>query len=449
MTLRLLHYADLEAAYDVPERVGRLATAIRKRRDDRTVVTGGGDDTGPCVLDFESDGGHAAAFLDAVEPDVETFGNHEFDGPTERARRLAGETPPTWLTANLSEADGRRFAAEATEPWTVVDTAAGRVGLFAVTTPVLGDIKPDLELDIRDPVAAATEAVDALRDAGAETVVCVSHCGDDEPIARAVDVDAVLGGHVHEPRDEVVAGTRLVRPGAAGEHLVEVRIDDGETETRFHDVTDHEPDPALTGELRGQLDALGLDEIVTHVDGSVDRRAREPSPVGTFVAESFRRAGDADAGLVNSRTMRDCGVPLSGAVRRVDLHSLVPFPTGLVTVELDGDELRSVVREAGEEHRDQDGARWNGQFAGLDVVWDADRDVPAELSVRGEPLADDATYRLTTIPYLVVEDIEFPTLTEDQVVAEPGTIHEAMVAHAERAGIPTEPVEWFQRVDGP
>lgn len=37
MTLRLLHYADLEAAYDVPERVGRLATAVRERRDERTV----------------------------------------------------------------------------------------------------------------------------------------------------------------------------------------------------------------------------------------------------------------------------------------------------------------------------------------------------------------------------------------------------------------------------
>ncbi|MFC4407525.1 bifunctional metallophosphatase/5'-nucleotidase [Haloarchaeobius iranensis] len=450
MTLRLLHYADLEAAYDVPERVGRLATAVRERRDDRTVVTGGGDDTGPCVLSFEADGGHAETFLDAVAPDVETFGNHEFDGTLDRARRFAAETPPTWLCANLYAGDGNgdgRFAADATEPWTVVDTAAGPVGLFGVTTPALGDIKPGIGLDGRDPVAAAREAVDALRDAGVEYVVGVSHCGDDDPIARGVDVDVVLGGHVHEPRDDVVAGTRLVRPGAAGSHLVEVRIDDdGATETRFHDVDDHEPAPGLTADLRDQLAAVGLDDVVTHVDGTVNRRAREPSPVGTFVAEAFRRAGDADVGLVNSRTMRDCGVPLSGAVRRVDLHSLVPFPAGLVTLALDGTELRSVVAEAGEGHRDQDGARWNGQFAGIEVDWDVARDRPAGVTVAGAPLDPDATYHLTTIRYLVVEDVEFPTITEANVVEDAGGLHEAMVAHAERVGIPTEPVEWFRRV---
>ncbi|WP_390293119.1 bifunctional metallophosphatase/5'-nucleotidase [Haloarchaeobius litoreus] len=452
MTLRLLHYADLEAAYDVPERVGRLATAISERRDDRTVVTGGGDDTGPCVLSFEGDGGHAEAFFDAVAPDVETFGNHEFDGPMERARRFAAETSPTWLCANLYDGGGGdegRFAADATEPWTTIDTAAGRVGVFGVTTPALPHIKPDVPLDARDPVTAAREATGALRDAGAEYVVGVSHCGDDEPIARAVEVDAILGGHDHTPRDEVVAGTRIVRSGAAGQQLVEVRIDDaGATTTEFHDVPAHEPDPELTAVLRDQLAAAELDDTVAHVDGRVERTAREPSPVGTFVAESFRRAGDADIGLVNSMTMRDCGVPLSGAVRRVDLHSLVPFPAGLVTVELDGSELAAVVTEAGGGHTGRDGPPWNGQFAGLELAWDEERGRPEQVAVRGEPLARDATYRLTTIGYLVVEDVEFPTLTEEHVVAEPGAVHDAMVAHAERAGIPTEPVDWFERVAG-
>lgn len=110
MPLRLLHYADLEAAYDVPERVGRLATAIRSRRDERSFVTGGGDDTGPCVLRFERDGGHATDFFETVEPDVETFGDHEFDGSTERAaarlstRTARTDSPPsgTWSSRTWS-----------------------------------------------------------------------------------------------------------------------------------------------------------------------------------------------------------------------------------------------------------------------------------------------------------------------------------------------------------
>jgi len=34
MTVRILHYADVENAYDTPERVGRLAGAIDALRDD-------------------------------------------------------------------------------------------------------------------------------------------------------------------------------------------------------------------------------------------------------------------------------------------------------------------------------------------------------------------------------------------------------------------------------
>jgi hypothetical protein len=94
----------------------------------------------------------------------------------------------------------------------------------------------------------------------------------------------------------------------------------------------------------------------------------------------------------------------------------------------------------------RDGPPWNAQFAGIDVRWDAARGRPAELAVGGEAVDPAATDRLRTIGSLVVEDVEFPTLTEEHVVDEPGAVRHAMVAHAERG--PAEPVDRFERVDG-
>ncbi|WP_435364201.1 bifunctional metallophosphatase/5'-nucleotidase [Haloarchaeobius sp. DYHT-AS-18] len=457
MTLRVLHYADLEAAYDVPERVGRLVTAIDELRDDHTVVTGGGDTTGPSVLSMATGGQQALDFFESVQPDVDVFGNHEFDDSPERARELARESPQTWLNANVFD-DGVRFAREETSPITTVETAGGTVGFFGLSPPDLADIKPHLDFDVTDPVEAATDATHVLREQhDVDHVVGVSHCGDDTALAEHIDAAAVLGGHDHEIRDEVVAGTRLVRTGAAGRYLVDVRIeDDGSTNTRWHDVTEFEPDENITTALHDRLADLGLGETVTRIDGPVSRDVRDgASPVGHFVAEAFRRAGDdgdAEVGLINSLTMRDCGVPLDGEVTLADLHSLVPFGGQLVMLELTGADLRAVAREAAGWHLDRDIELWNGQFAGLELTWNPAAGRVESLSVHGEQVvvdgdlvAPDQRFSVTTIRYLAVEDVEYPTLTEDQVVAEPGGVHDAMATQAREHGIPTRPPGWLTR----
>lgn len=78
MVLRLLHYSDVENAYDDPERIGRLTSLLRKRTE-ITLVCGTGDTIAPGLLSMETNGTHAQHFFEAVVPDFATFGNHEFD----------------------------------------------------------------------------------------------------------------------------------------------------------------------------------------------------------------------------------------------------------------------------------------------------------------------------------------------------------------------------------
>jgi 2',3'-cyclic-nucleotide 2'-phosphodiesterase (5'-nucleotidase family) len=101
--LRVLHYADLETVYDDPEHVGRLAECINELRDENTMVVGAGDNTALGSLALVTDKGRAQArpFFDAVRPDAETFGNHDFDHGTDSALELADRTPQQWLCANV------------------------------------------------------------------------------------------------------------------------------------------------------------------------------------------------------------------------------------------------------------------------------------------------------------------------------------------------------------
>jgi 2',3'-cyclic-nucleotide 2'-phosphodiesterase (5'-nucleotidase family) len=135
MALRFLHYADLEAAYDDPEQIGRLVGRIEQLRTGETIVCGGGDNTGPAVLSLVTRGRQAIDFFRAAEPDVETFGNHDFDHGVEALRAVVGDSPQTWVCANAFSGGTRFAAAEGAVPWTVVEAGVTASGSSASRTP--------------------------------------------------------------------------------------------------------------------------------------------------------------------------------------------------------------------------------------------------------------------------------------------------------------------------
>lgn len=77
----MLAYNDLEPVYDDPDRVARVAQLVRQRRNGRTLVIGAGDSTALGTVALLTDEGRVLArpFLEAIEADADTFGNHDFD----------------------------------------------------------------------------------------------------------------------------------------------------------------------------------------------------------------------------------------------------------------------------------------------------------------------------------------------------------------------------------
>ena len=435
MTVTLVHYSDLETALDEPTQCGALAGTLQSLADD-AVVVGSGDNTAPGALSLATEGRVALSFFEAVQPAVDTFGNHDFDFGPGVARQLAEAAPQQFLCANAT-VDGERFASDAS---TVVEAGRERVGVVGVAHPKTGVMNPTATgVDFGEPVPHVRAETRRLRGAGVDHVVVSSHCGRlDTEIARETDVDAVLGGHVHDVHEAVVDGTAVVRPGRAGRYVSEVVLGDGPT-TAIHDVEDGHVDRELVDTLRAQLAEHGLDEVVTAVEQPVQRTEAAAttagSRLGNLVTDALRWKTGADVALSPPGGIRS-GDPLAGEVTVADLVGLSPYDDELAVLELPGDRLREAfVAVPFGYHDDGYPDSHCTHVSGAGLVWDDETGTLVEAVVGGEPLDPQETYTLAVDDYVIHTDHVNAAFDARDVVERYGRAHEAIVEFAREVGL--------------
>ena len=439
---RLLHYSDVENVYDDPVRVGQLAGTVRELNGPNALVCGTGDNTAPGVLALIERGRQALDLFEAVDADLETFGNHDFDFGPDATRSLVADAPQTWVATNVYGPDGDRFAAGETVPWTVESVDGVRIGFIGVTDPATPSLNPmAADLRVSDPYDAAERAVSELRAAGADRIVALSHLGEgDDELARRVDVDVILGGHVHAVRNDRVAGTRLLRPGANAHAVFEVTLGaTGPIDVDRHRTADGPVVDDVVSALRGRINAEGLDEVVGQVSEPIDRSDAAvfagEARIGNFVADAYRWAIGADVGLQNSGGIRD-GPPLAGDVTVSDLVSVIPFEERVVEATVTGAELRAILRESSAAVVDfGEPDWWHAHVSGVRLRWDTDAHRLVEARIDGDPIDPDATYTLATSAYLLHTGHEFPTLREQHRTGEGDLQFEVLAEYARAVGI--------------
>jgi 2',3'-cyclic-nucleotide 2'-phosphodiesterase (5'-nucleotidase family) len=443
--VRLLHYSDLENLYDDAERAGRFAGRLRELDGEDALVLGTGDNTAPGVVSLAARGRQALDLFSAVGAAADTFGNHDFDYGPDETRALVAESETTWLGANVRDEDGNPFAAaEGAVSWTIEAVDGQRVGLFGLTDPATDSINPQAApLSFMDPYEAAERATAELRAAGVDYVVALSHLGGgDDELARRVDVDVVLGGHVHTVRTNYIDGTLCTRPGVNGHQFIEVTLDDDEVGARVVDPSAGPVDETVANALQRRRDSAGLNEVIARTDRPFERTEETTfggeSRIGNFVADAYRAAADADVGLQNGGGIRE-GPALVGEVTLADLVSVLPFEEPVVVVELTGAELLDVFAEADGELLDfGEPDWWHAHVSGARLRWDDEANQVVEATVRGEPIDLDRLYRVATAEYLLHSDHEFPTIDERHRAGEVGIQHDVLAAHAQNGGLDVE-----------
>lgn len=456
--VRFLHHSDIENVYDDPERAAALAGLLRSRDAEDSVVVGTGDNTSPGVLAVVTRGRQAMDFYEAAGTRLETFGNHDFDYGPDATRSLVADSDVTWVNANTLNEDGEPFGrSEGAVPWTVEGIDGSRVGVFGLTDPATDSHNPAAAaLGFEDPIEAAQEAIDALREEGVDHLVALSHLGNgDDELARETDVDLVLGGHVHSRRIERIDGTLLTRPGVNGHAVVEAELTpEGATaELLEPGSVDAPPVTELADRLRERERATGLDEVVGHADEPIYRTEETTyggeSRIGNLVADAYRAAAGAEVGLQNSGGIRQ-GPPLDGDVTLADCIATLPFEEPVVTVELTGRELREVGEQMSTEAVDfGEDHWWHGHVSGMRVVYDEAAEELVSVTVGGEPVEDDRLYTVATAEYLLHSDFEFPVISERHRAGEHGLQHEVLADHIRDGGLDVSVEGRIVRQNGP
>ena len=413
--------------------LARVATLVRelRRETPNTIFALGGDTLSPSLLSTLRKGAQMIEGWNALGLDAATFGNHEFDFGVEVLAERVRESRFPWLATNVVDAASGRPVAGARGSLRR-DREGARVGLIGLTTPDAGRTSnsgPGVRFD--DPIESARGALAAL--GPVDLTVAVTHLPirEDRALIAALPIDAVLGGHDHEPMLEAGRAV-IVKAGSDALNVgqVEYELRCGAVLARrerlipVDDRLSEAPDVAELVRRQAALLARELETVVGRTAVPLDAREslvrREPTPVGRLVATLMRERLGAEVGLLNSGALRANRVIPVGPLTMRDVRELLPFTNTVTLLEVTGETLRAALERSVDEL-----PRATGHFlqtAGLEVAVDPSQPPGRRIgavTIGGRPLDPAAHYRVATVDYLARGRDGYPMLAASRVLLGP------------------------------
>jgi 2',3'-cyclic-nucleotide 2'-phosphodiesterase (5'-nucleotidase family) len=434
--IQLLLVNDVYVLEPVAGRGGlaRVATLARELRAQtpHTLLALAGDTLSPSLLSTLRQGAQMIEGWNAVGLDLATFGNHEFDfGAAVLAERMRESRFP-WLSANvLNRVSGLPFGgARAGRAW---DFDGVRVGVIGLTTPAAARTSnpgPGLRFD--DPLAAGRAALAALGPLTLKVAVTHLPLREDRELAAALALDAILGGHDHDPMLHEDGRAVIVKAGADALNVgqVEYEIRCGAVIARRQRLIPVDerlaeaPDVVALVQKQAALLARELDVEVGRTPVALDAREsltrREETPLGRFFAALLRDRVGAQVGLLNSGAIRGNRVIPAGPVTKRDIRGLLPFSNTVTLLEVTGAALRAALERSVDEL-----PRPTGHFlqtAGIRMTVDPARS-PGQrvgpIEIEGRPLDPASRYRVAVPDYLARGQDGYSMLGASRVLLAP------------------------------
>jgi 5'-nucleotidase len=258
-------------------------------------------------------------------------------------------------------------------------------------------------------------------------------------------IAAVLGGHTHLASVETLAnGTILMHPGSHGVSIGRLELDrdpaTGAVLTARGEVVDvpGSRDPVVeqiiesrAGDIRRSL-AERVGRLETDLPRGGPGYDGISSPLGNYVADLARAAGEAEAAVILRSSIR--ASLFAGPLRRRDLYEALPFPDAVVAITVTGTKLRAALERAvaGQE-------RLLVEVAGIEVAYD--RTAPRgrrirRLEVAGRPVEWRRRYRVATLSFMTESGGLFAGADDPR---DTGRTPIEMIADSLRAGPPPGP----------
>ncbi len=441
-TLTLLTVNDVYEITPVQGKGGlaELMTLLRAERATAThhMTTVNGDFLSPSLMSALFKGAQMVTLFNTLGVDVVVFGNHEFDLGPEVTQQRRAESKFAWLGTNVLGPDGKPFGGALA---TMTRQIGGlTVGLFGVLTPETARLSsPGPTVTFAPVVPTAQATVEALRQAGADVIIALTHLtiAEDRALAQQVPgISVILGGHEHEPITWYEGGTLILKSGYDAHYLgrIDLAIEKKVTEKgaqvtvtpswRMIANRGVTPDPGVATEVARYMATLDqelgqpLGQTQTALSSqSGEVRTRETT-MGNLIADALREALQADVALINGGGIRGNRLYAAGTtLTRRDILQELPFGNIGVLVELSGADLLAVLEHGVSKVEDKAGRF--PQVSGVRLVYNPGKPAGSrvlEVQVGGKVLDRAATYRVATIDYLLKSGDGYSAFSKGKVL---------------------------------
>ncbi len=377
------YVTDSEAPWGLT-RVATVVDSLRTQYPGQVVVVDVGDlIQGNPFASYYSEGRRGEPHrvidaLNAVQYDVATVGNHDFDYGYATLRRALADAAYPIVSGNIYRLPRDTFAFQ---PEVVLSRSGVRVGVTGFTTPgVMVWHRDDIagQAYVRRIIPSASRAMRRLERAGADLIIAAVHSGmglessydttgvGPENVAAQfahlpVKPHVVLVGHSHARiSDMAIDGTHFFQAspwamGVAVVHVILVNEGDGEYRvTRVVgdeiSVADVEPHPALVQRLamahRSVREWVGATVATSRDEWSAQYARAEDTPIIDLVNEIQRRKTGADLSATPAYDVDSRLGP--GSVSLRDIARLYPHENTLKAVLIDGETLRQYLERCAE-----------------------------------------------------------------------------------------------------
>jgi 5'-nucleotidase len=374
--------------------------------------------------------------LNKLHFDVGTLGNHEFDhGINEMLRQIYGGKNLTthknfngldfpYVCANVISDKTKR---PLLPPYVIKKVHGVDIGFIGVDTTETPSITmPDNVKGIQftDETKAINKYAKILKKKGVKTIIVLAHDpgtsnqdgsnanGRVIDIAKKVDpeVDLIFGGHNHAYLNTKVNGKLVVQSYSYGTAFSDVHLwidpktkdvitDNAEIISTYQDAI--KPDPQIKKMI--DADEAKVAPLINQNLGTAataltaQQNASGESNLGDLITDAQRDSTGAQIAITNPGGIRaDIN---SGTITWGDLYTVQPFNNTLVTMNLSGNQLRTVLNQQWSDKTDPKML----QISGMKYTWDSTKDGDKIISITladGTPIESDKTYSVTVNSFL-------------------------------------------------
>ena len=404
-TLSFIHTNDTHAHLDS---VAKRVTAVKEVRTNKpnALLVDAGDVFSGTLYFNKFKGQADLAFLNAMNYDIATLGNHEFDlgsspeGHKALAEFIKGASFP-FVSSNVdvSKDDNLKNLyndSVATNPnkgeiynGIVKEVNGEKVGFFGLTTEETKDSSSPGDVEFENYIEEAEKAVAEFESQGINKIVAITHLGyDDNPnvdndltLAAEVDgIDVIVGGHSHTQLSEPVvvkedkngqkkAPTVIVQAYQYNEFLgtVDVTFDSDGTVIRqageLIKIVDKEEDAEAAALLKPYTDQIM--EVKNTSTGAIAAKKLVSPRDGGDVTQPSVRKNETELGNLITDGMLDKAKQYNpntviafqngggiranidqGDISLGEILTVLPFGNTLATMELTGAEIKEALEHS-------------------------------------------------------------------------------------------------------